>query len=64
MFLLKCLKGPFFSKKFAAVLTILVILVTFTGCAVRGYGKWYDKNVSESEEQAMNPCVTFHTFKF
>ena len=49
---------------------LLIIIVLFlSGCSIIGppsvnLGKWYHKHVSQTEEQAMNPCVTIHTWKF
>ena len=48
---------------------IIVFLLLFSGCAVIGpgsvnLGKWYGKHVPQTEEQVMNPCITFHTFNF
>ena len=47
----------------------LVVSLSFSSCTVISVdsiklGKWGRKHVSQTEEQAMNPCITFHTFKF
>ena len=51
------------------LIVVLVSLLSFSSCTVISVdsiklGKWGRKHVSQTEEQAMNPCITFHTFKF